>query len=111
MIPCPGRVSRPQVQVEDFKDAELMLDITEHTLVPEHKVGGRMKVRSRHSSVLVPKKTRGALMLLFKSIAVAQARLLHTSLWCGASNTMRPQLLPCVQLRDMATSCSVCCDC
>ncbi|CAN0110305.1 unnamed protein product, partial [Hapterophycus canaliculatus] len=29
---------RPQVQVEDFKDAELMLDITEHTLVPEHQV-------------------------------------------------------------------------
>lgn len=24
--------------MEDFKDAELMLDITEHTLVPEHKV-------------------------------------------------------------------------
>ena len=46
-IPCPGRVPRPQVQVEDFKDAELMLDITEHTLVPEHKVGGIMSVRSR----------------------------------------------------------------
>lgn len=29
-----------QVQVEDFKDAELMLDITEHTLVPEHQVKG-----------------------------------------------------------------------
>ena len=29
-----------QVQVEDFKDAELMLDITEHTLVPEHQVRG-----------------------------------------------------------------------
>lgn len=27
-----------EVQVEDFKDAELMLDITEHTLVPEHMV-------------------------------------------------------------------------
>ncbi|CAN0430384.1 unnamed protein product, partial [Scytosiphon promiscuus] len=27
-----------EVQVEDFKDAELMLDITEHTLVPEHQV-------------------------------------------------------------------------
>ncbi|CAM9560304.1 unnamed protein product [Choristocarpus tenellus] len=27
-----------QVTVEDFKDAELMLDITEHTLVPEHQV-------------------------------------------------------------------------
>lgn len=56
MIPCPGRVPRPQVQVEDFKDAELMLDITEHTLVPEHKVGGRIKVRSRHYSVLFSQK-------------------------------------------------------
>ncbi|CAN0423804.1 unnamed protein product, partial [Ectocarpus sp. 12 AP-2014] len=27
-----------QREVEDFKDAELMLDITEHTLVPEHQV-------------------------------------------------------------------------
>ncbi|CAM9366749.1 unnamed protein product [Pylaiella littoralis] len=27
-----------EVQVEDFTDAELMLDITEHTLVPEHQV-------------------------------------------------------------------------
>lgn len=32
-----------QVQVEDFKDAELMLDITEHTLVPEHMVGWRWR--------------------------------------------------------------------
>ncbi|CAN0445972.1 unnamed protein product, partial [Discosporangium mesarthrocarpum] len=31
-----------QVSVEDFKDAELMLDITEHTLVPEHKVGWKI---------------------------------------------------------------------
>lgn len=26
--------------MEDFKDAELMLDITEHTLVPQHTVSG-----------------------------------------------------------------------
>lgn len=37
---CAPFDPRPQVQVEDFKDAELMLDITEHTLVPEHQVRG-----------------------------------------------------------------------
>jgi DNA-directed RNA polymerases I, II, and III subunit RPABC1 len=30
--------SQRNVQVEDFKDAELMVDITEHVLVPEHIV-------------------------------------------------------------------------
>lgn len=35
--------AHPQVQVEDFTDAELMLDITEHTLVPEHQVGETYK--------------------------------------------------------------------
>lgn len=41
-----------QVQVEDFKDAELMLDITEHTLVPEHQVG-TLKCRGYQRSWLL----------------------------------------------------------
>lgn len=53
-LASPDRVLRRQVQVEDFKDAELMLDITEHTLVPEHKVGGRTRVRFCRCPVCSP---------------------------------------------------------